>query len=128
MMRARLFSLYQKELRRIAVKKAVNNLNSVLIEGTVSGNLNIIKTGKEICCSFVVSSLQYFSGGKRIKERETRVWVMLRNTKLVKVAAVKIRDGRGVRIVGRLAADEGDNALCVEAEHLEYRPEPEDED
>jgi hypothetical protein len=110
------------------MKKVVNDLNSVLIEGAVSGNINMIKTGKEVCCSFAVSSLQYFSDGKRIKERETRIGVMVRGIKLVEAAAIKARDGQGVRIVGRIASTEKGGGIYIEAEHIEYRPEPENKE
>lgn len=110
------------------IKKAVNNLNSVLIEGTVCpATWAWLKSEGNIKrCSFVVSSLRYFKDGKSIKEQETRIWVMLRNTKLVEIAAAEVRDGRGVRIVGRLATDKEDNIPYIEAEHIEYRPEPGD--
>jgi hypothetical protein len=107
------------------MKKAVDNLNSVLIEGIVSGGLTMVKTGKEVCCSFAVSSLRYFKDGKRIKEQETRIGVMVRDIKLVEAALIKARDGRGARVVGRLANTEKGGGVYIEADHVEYRPEPE---
>jgi single-stranded DNA-binding protein len=107
------------------MKKVMNNLNSVLIEGAVSGGLTMVKTGKEVCCSFAVSSLRYFKDGKRIEEQETRIGVMVRGIKLVEAAVIKARDGRGVRVVGRLANTEKGGGVYIEADHIEYRPEPE---
>jgi hypothetical protein len=48
---------------------------------------------------------------------------MLRNTNLVQGATKNAYAGRGVRVVGRIASDE-DNNIYIEAEHIEYRPEP----
>jgi hypothetical protein len=109
-------------------KKRMNNLNSVLIEGTVSGSLNVVREQGVARCSFVLSSLRYLWEGKTIQKQETRVWITLRNTKLVDGAIAKICGGRGVRVVGRLALDEEDNGLYIEAEHIEYRPEPGDKE
>jgi TolB-like protein len=47
---------------------------------------------------------------------------MIRNVKLAEVVETKARDGRGVRVVGRLAED--NSGIYVEAEHIELRPEP----
>lgn len=105
------------------MKKVINDLNSILIEGAVSGKPCMVGEGKAVRCSFVVSNLRYFRDGENIKEQKTRVWVMLRGIELVKVAAVKVRDGRVVRVVGRLSTDE-DNIPYIEAEHIEYQPKP----
>jgi hypothetical protein len=106
------------------MKKVMNNLNSILLEGTVSGGPCVVKE-RGMRCSFVVSSLHCFKDGKHMKKQETRVWVMIRNPNLVDVALVKAGDGRGVRVVGRIAMDE-DGGIYIEADHVEYRPEPKD--
>jgi hypothetical protein len=101
----------------------MSNLNSLLIEGTVSGNAGVVKKRGKERCSFVISSLRCFRDGESIKEQETRIWVMIRDAGLVKTAAVKACNGRGLRVVGRLASGE-DGSVYLEAEHVEYRPGP----
>jgi single-stranded DNA-binding protein len=101
----------------------LSNLNSVLIEGVVSGKPDITGKGREKFCSFVLSSLRYFRNAKDVERRETRVWVMIRDANLVKAALERAYAGRGLRVVGRIASDE-DGCTYIEAEHVEYRPEP----
>jgi KaiC/GvpD/RAD55 family RecA-like ATPase len=101
----------------------MNNLNSVLLEGIISGNCCFAGKGALKRCSFVVSSMRYTIQGKKLVGQETRVWVMIRESRLVDVATVQATDGRGVRIVGYLANDPEDNVVYIEAEHVEYRPE-----
>jgi hypothetical protein len=60
--------------------------------------------------------------GKSKKEQRTRVRIMIRNVKLAEVVKTKARDGCGVRVVGRLAED--NSGIYIEAEHIEFRPEP----
>jgi hypothetical protein len=102
-----------------------SNLNSVLLEGVVSGSPNVVKEEGNVRCSFVVSSFHALQEGKHVRRQETRVWVMIRDTKKAKTAALKACDGCGVRIVGWLAidVDEEDNVPHIVAEHIEYRPE-----
>jgi hypothetical protein len=89
----------------------MNNLNSVLIEGTVSGGFCADKTQKVARCSFVLSCVR--------NQAAIHVRVETSRPVLVKAAAVSARDGCGVRVVGILAED-GDG-LYLEAEHIEYR-------
>jgi single-stranded DNA-binding protein len=92
-------------------------LNALLIEGIVSSKPIVNGNGSAKRCSFVVSSLH--RGNKKGTEKEIRVWVMFRNAKLVDAIARNARDGRKVRIVGRIASDE-DNDVYIESEHIEY--------
>jgi hypothetical protein len=98
----------------------MNNLNSVLLEGTISGKPCVAGKGATKRCSFVIASLRYVPG--RVSAQETRIWVMVRNSDRVKAALEHAYDGRGLRVVGWLASDE-DGGICIEAEHIEYRPE-----
>jgi hypothetical protein len=97
----------------------MNSLNSILLEGTVSGKLCMAGKGKEKRCSFVVSSSRFFQG--KSHATETRVWVMIRDIKMVETAIRSAHDGRRVRVVGWLACDKKDNDLYIEADHVEYR-------
>jgi single-stranded DNA-binding protein len=104
------------------MEKAVNNLNSILFEGTVSGEVHVTGEGKAERCTFALSNLRW--DRRNGKKTETRVGVIIRDTKLVEDAIKNARDGRGARVVGRIATDEEDNALYIEAEHVGYRSKP----
>jgi hypothetical protein len=103
----------------------MNNLNSILLEGVIDGTLTLYGRGKAKRCSFGLSSLREVREGKNIKKQETRVGVMIRGAS-AEVAVEQARDGRGVRVVGRLANVEQGGGIYIEAEHVEYRPEPKD--
>jgi hypothetical protein len=103
----------------------LNDLNSILLEGTVSGKPCVDGEGEAKRCSFVVSSLRYVENGENTRKQETRVCVMVRNSAMVQAVLKHVYDGRNLRIVGWIAVDE-DGCVYIEAEHVEYRPEPSD--
>jgi hypothetical protein len=92
----------------------MNNLNSILLEGVVSGDPARVGKGASKCCSFIVSSVH--------GTQEVRVRVLVRKENLVKAACTNAYNGRGIRVVGRIADDE-QHDIYIEAEHVEYRPE-----
>jgi hypothetical protein len=102
----------------------MNNLNSVLFEGTVSNVLHEMSEYGENRCSFAISSWwrQYNSRGELVRSYETRVRVVILHKKLVEAAAKKARNGCSARVVGRLAGTAEDNNICIAAEHIEHRP------
>jgi hypothetical protein len=103
------------------------NLNSIVFEGVIDGTPILYGRGKTKRCSFTLSSLRcWYQDGKIVRKQETRVGVMIRDTKLVEAAAEKAKDGHDVRVVGRLANVEQGGGIYIEAEHVEYRPEPKD--
>jgi hypothetical protein len=102
----------------------MNHLNSVLLEGTVSGKICIAGKGTAKRGTFVLASLR--SGCAKGVREETRIWVMIRSPSLVAAAEAHAYNGRGVRVVGRLACGEDDNVPYIEADHVEYRPEMKD--
>jgi hypothetical protein len=104
----------------------MNNLNSILLEGVIDGTLKLYGRGKDKHCSFALSNSREVREGKSIKKQETRVGVMIRGTKMVEVAVEKAKNGRGVRVVGRLANVEQGGGIYIEAEHVAYQPEPKD--
>jgi hypothetical protein len=105
--------------------RKMNNLNSILLEGVIDGTPRLYGKGKGKGCSFALSSLRHVREGESIKKQETRVGVMLRG-KLAEAAAEQAMDGRGARVVGRLANTERGGGIYIEAEHVEYRHEPKD--
>jgi hypothetical protein len=106
--------------------RKMSNLNSILIEGVIDGTLTLYGRGKTKRCSFALSSLRHVREGETTKKQETRVGVMIRGTKMVEAAIENAKDGRGVRVVGRLANTEQGGGIYIEAEHVEYRYEPKD--
>lgn len=94
----------------------MNNLNSIIFEGKVSGKPDFIGN-KAIF--FVESSRVYKNAeGEEITEK-TLVQCKLIFNLPSQVAMLK--DGRGVRLVGRLS-NYGDKVI-ITVEHLEYKPE-----
>jgi single-stranded DNA-binding protein len=97
-------------------------LNSILIEGIVSGNPGLVKEKEAARCSFVICNTRYVMDRKKMRTKETRVQIMVRDAKLAEVAEAKAREGRRARVVGRIA--EGKSGIYIAAEHIEYNPYP----
>lgn len=88
-----------------------NDLNSVLIEGTVSG---IDANGTTTC--FTVTTSRWLKNKVRI----SLPIVVGTEGQLAQVMADRLTDGLGVRVVGRLEMI--DDAMGIFAEHVEVRP------
>jgi single-strand DNA-binding protein len=102
----------------------MNNLNSVLIEGTLTENA---VCGKEIDgitnASFSIESHRYYQKADEVGvEKKTTTIYVSATGKLADGVAKSGKKGRGVRVVGRLAQTA--NTLIIEAEHVEFRPLP----
>lgn len=95
----------------------MNSINSVIIEGVVSGAF----WQTSIWVSFTVTAFRYekmVGGSKRIT---TPVSVVAYGN--VKDFAIqKVRDGQQVRVVGRLVAHPYNGSTSVYCEHLEIKP------
>jgi hypothetical protein len=100
-----------------------SNLNSILIEGTVVGGAELVKVGGAKSCSLIMCSLCCFKRGEAAQEQEIRIRIMIRDPGMVDAAIAHARDGRGIRVVGRIAYSKDDGVIYIEAEHVEYRPE-----
>jgi single-strand DNA-binding protein len=102
----------------------MNNLNSVLIEGTLQEDA---VCGKEIDgitdASFSIESHRYYHKVDEVgmEKKITTVFVSATG-KLAEGVAKSGKKGRGVRVVGRLVQTA--NTLGIEAEHVEFRPVP----
>jgi hypothetical protein len=96
----------------------MNHVNSILLEGFISGKPGVVKEGGAKRCCFVVSSIRWDRWEEA--KTETRIWIMLRGAKLVNGAIRNAKDGHKVRVVGRIANDGEDNGIYIEAEHVEY--------
>lgn len=94
----------------------MNNLNSIIFEGKVSGKPDFMEN-KAIF--FVESSRSYKNAeGKEITEK---ILIQCKMTFNLPSHVSKLKDGRGVRLVGKLS-NYGDKVIIV-VEHLEYKPE-----
>ena len=93
----------------------MNNLNSVLIEGTVINDSELIDN---TICKFVIASNRYYNTDNRMDLEVTQVPVEIKN-KTSCVICNKISKGKNVRIVGRLK--KVSNELVIEVEHIEFK-------
>lgn len=94
----------------------VNDLNSLLIEGTVVNDPDTQEHAGAIeSCTFTIVSHRIPSD----KARETTLPVHVYG-KLAANCAEYLRKGRKVRIVGSIAGDA--ESLVVIGEHVEFRP------
>jgi hypothetical protein len=89
----------------------MNNLNSVLIEGVV--------TGKRIGVFGVQLDLE--SHRESEPAETSRFFVNVPpNTRLAEVVEEMLEVGRGVRVVGRLSGSAGN--VVIVTEHIEFKP------
>jgi single-stranded DNA-binding protein len=95
----------------------MNDLNSVLIEGILTGDPTPNGTeGNDAACRFIVETRRTNRAGL------TRTYTFAIETKgrLAMNCNEHLRAGRGVRVVGSLA--EKNAVAVIQAEHVEFRP------
>ena len=98
----------------------MNDLNSVLIEGTVIKRDELInKDGTTVCC-FSIASNRYFKKDDCF-EKEILVTNIEVLSKLAENTYNMLYKGRNVRIVGRLK--QSNNNLVIEAGLIEFKPQ-----
>ena len=89
----------------------MNHINSVILEG-------VVHTG--ICnCLFTIASSRYSKVGEDFVEEKTYIDCLVEG-KLFNLAKDKLKQGRGVRVVGYLK--EIDGKIGLFAEHIEFKP------
>jgi len=109
----------------------MNNLNSVLIEGTIIGEA---KFETETMCRFPMVTNRYHNDNGRIELEATPITIEA-NKKIAEYCKNHMHNGRGVRVVGRLkeiSIYDGEHKIVfgkiiIEAEHIEFRPEPKEQ-
>lgn len=101
----------------------MDDLNSILIEGRVSGELSIVNDGGIRRASFLLRSRRARRVGKDTVDQNTRIRAVLYKSRLIEGAIIGVRDERRLRIIGRLTEDAYDGGICINVEHIEYRPE-----
>jgi len=108
----------------------MNNLNSILIEGTLVRDPVVRETPKRTAvCNFSIASNRYFRQDNGY-EKEVSFFDVETWAKLAEVCGNKGKKGIGVRIVGRLKQDrwtgndgKQHSKVSIVAEHVEFRPE-----
>jgi single-strand DNA-binding protein len=111
-------------------EKRVNNLNSILIEGTLTRDPEFRATDNETpLCKFSVASNHLYKSGGRLEEEASFFDVEARG-KLAERCRDLGRKMGAVRVVGRLKQErwEGDDGkfhakVFIVAEQVEFRPE-----
>jgi len=108
----------------------MNNLNSLLIEGTLTKDPVFRQTAKGTAvCNFSLASNRFYKQDTGM-EKEVSFFDVETWSKLAEACHEKGRKGRGVRVVGRLRQDRWNGTdgkthskIVIVAEHVEFRPE-----
>jgi hypothetical protein len=99
------------------------NMNSILLEGIIVSEVGMAGSGRAKHVSFVLSSWSSVVTRGKDERREIRVRVALRDPKLVERVSREARRGRGARVVGKIARDEKDSDIYIDAASVEYSSE-----
>ena len=108
----------------------MNNLNSILIEGTLVRDSKFHTTPKGTpVCKLSLASNRYFKQESGF-EKEVSFFDVEAWSRLAESCQGKGRKGRGVRVVGRLKQERWNGTdgkphsrVVIVAEHVEFRPE-----
>jgi single-strand DNA-binding protein len=107
----------------------MNHLNSILLEGELAGNPDYRSDEKgNPVCRFSIASNRFFKSDGGL-EQETCRFDVETGGKLALQCKEQGREGRGVRVVGRLKQEHGRDTegkpvsrILIVAEHVEFRP------
>jgi single-strand DNA-binding protein len=108
----------------------MNDLNFVLIEGTLTGDLSVRLTAKGTpLCTFSIASGRSYKGDDGL-QKEAGFFGIEAVSKLAEYCHNIGREGSGVRVIGRLkqecwSGDDGKahSKVFIIADHVEFRPE-----
>jgi single-strand DNA-binding protein len=108
----------------------MNNLNSILIEGTLTKDAVLKNTAKGTAvCNLSLATNRYYKNENSM-EKEVSFFDVETWSKLAETCGSKGNKGRGVRVVGRLKQDrwngtdgKAHSKVVIVAEHVEFRPE-----
>jgi single-strand DNA-binding protein len=108
----------------------ISNLNSLLIEGVLKEAPLYRLTPKGVpVCTLVIVSKQYRRDGKK-SEEEIGFFQVRAGSKLADACNAQGREGRGLRVVGRLKEErwvgpdgKPRSKVFIVADHVEWRPE-----
>lgn len=106
----------------------MNQLNSLILEGTLVRNVEITEPDVPVA-SGMVSVIRHYKNHKGNDEEEYSIFEVVASDNLAKVFKEKGCKGRGVRIVGRLKQVRWHDSdgkewskVFVIAEHIELKP------
>ncbi len=103
----------------------MNDLNSVLIEGTVITEPHLQKTGDDIRLLMRVESHRFCKEGDEIRTKRDAFDIVVKGHQ-AEICYGRLSVGRGVRIVGCLRTIERSNlteySVFIEAQHVEFKP------
>jgi single-strand DNA-binding protein len=110
----------------------MNNLNSVIIDVNLTENLVLSKSARgNPVCNFTIVSTRYYKNETGFEKEEGYFSIQVYG-KLAELAVTLGRQGRGVRVVGRLKQERRNSPngqpqtrIVIIAEHVEFRPESE---
>jgi single-strand DNA-binding protein len=108
----------------------MNNLNSILIEGTLTKDPVVRETAKgTTVCNFSIASNRYYKKDSDF-EKEVSFFDVETWARLAESCGNNGKKGRGVRVVGRLKQERWNGTdgkthskVVIVAEHVEFRPE-----
>lgn len=103
----------------------MNALNSILLEGSlVADPIELTYPEGTIACYFNLSSDRFFKiPGSGALEKQTGIFKIIAWSRLAVSCLETLKEGRGVRVVGRLVHDPGDSpSVYIVAEHVEFKP------
>jgi len=119
--------------QRRSLKKFMNNLNSILIEGNLVKDPAIRSTVKGTqLCTFKIATNRFYKLHSQDPgfEREVSFFDVETWAKLAELCYTKGKKGRGLRVVGRLKQSRWNDVdgkprsrVTIIAEHVEFRPE-----
>ena len=109
--------------------RAMNNLNSILVEGTIKHAPFVCHdNGGHFACRFIISSQRVYRDANNMLVECPNFFIIESDGELAKVAKNKVV-GERVRVVGRLRQDreicdcgKPFSEIVIVAEHIEYRP------
>jgi len=99
----------------------INNLNSIILEGVITGEVGLwdADEGKEGLFEIMTTRIKY--DANRIKKEPTELKIPIYvYGRLAETCKQYLKKGKGVRVVGRLDRYPG-NTLAIHAEHVEFR-------
>ena len=106
----------------------MNNLNSVLIEGTILGDPEFSTTSDGVVSGkFSIASKRHYNQDSGVAE-EVSIFEIKVGSKLADAVKKYGKENRGVRVVGRLKQEQCDDSedksksrIFIIAEHTEFR-------
>ncbi|GHT67824.1 hypothetical protein FACS1894110_14070 [Spirochaetia bacterium] len=107
----------------------MNNLNSILVEGTLVEKPAFQDTRGKSFCTFTIASNRFYKKHKGI-EKEVSHFEVEAFGKVAENTHNLGHEGRGVRVVGRLQQKKWNDSkgkeqskIVIVAEHIEFRPD-----